>query len=194
MLQPSVLIPFVLSVAVLVGFALWYRNKIKDLNLDPEDRPIPGARLTAERLRSLASPPWRVVFEIGEKHLGPIDHVVVGPYGVLAIETVTTDRPARDHRAVEAQLVANAAIARGDVDDLVARAGAGCKTLVRVYWGTPQPERPAGAELVPGLIAVEGQRLIDWLVALPPGPLQPAQVDQIWQTVSTGIGRPDPLG
>ncbi|MGB3733359.1 MAG: nuclease-related domain-containing protein [Ilumatobacter sp.] len=194
MLQPTVLIPFVLSVAVLVGFAVWYRQKIKDLRLDSEDRPIPGARLTAERLRKLSSPPWRVVFEIGEKHLGTIDHIVVGPVGVLAIETIALDRPTGDTVVAEAQLVANAAIARGGVDDLAARVGGRCKTLVRVYWGTPQPDLPAGIELVPGLIAVDGQRLNDWLVALPPGPLEASQVDQIWQAASTGIGRPDPLG
>jgi hypothetical protein len=193
-LQPTVLIPFALSVAALAGFYVWYRGKIKDLELDTADRPIAGGRLTAERLGSLSSPPWRVVFEIGEKHLGAIDHVVVGPTGVLAIETRTTDRPTSDQPDAEAQVIANAAITRGDVDELAARVGARCKTLVRVYWGTPQPESPAGIEVVPGLIAVEGQRLNDWLVALPPGPLQAAQVDQAWQAVSTGIGRPDPLG
>ena len=194
MLQPTVLIPFALSVAALIGFYVWYRNKMKDMAVDVDDRPMPGARLTAERLRVLSSPPWRVVYEVGEKHLGPVDHVVVGPVGVLAIETMTTDRPSPDHAGVEAQLIANAAIARGDVDELAARVGSACKTLVRVYWGIPQPEWPAGFELVPGLIAVEGQRLSEWLVALPPGPLLATQIDQVWQAVSTGIGRPDPLG
>ncbi len=194
MLQPTVLIPFLLILAALVGFYLWYRNKIKDLTLDPDDRPIAAARLTAERLRNLSSPPWRTVFEIADKHLGPIDHVVVGNPGVFAIETLAMDRPSPDPDAPTGQLTANAAIARGHVDELVARVGVGCKTLVRVYWGTPQPDRPAGVELAPGLVAVEGQRLNDWLVGLPPGPLQPSQVDQAWQTVLTGIGRPDPLG
>lgn len=192
--QPGVLIPFVLLLAALVGFFVWYRSKINDLKLDTDDRPIPGARLTAERLRTLASPPWRVVFEIGEKHLGPIDHVVVGPSGVIAVETLAMDRPVSGTGVSEAQLLANAAIARGDVDELAARVGASCQTLIRVYWGTPQPDQPAGIEVARGLVAVEGQRLTDWLVARPPGPLQPAQVDQLWQTLSTGIGRPDPLG
>ncbi len=194
MLQPTVLIPFVLTLAALVGFYVWYRNKMKDLAVDTDDRPIPGARLTAERLRVLPSPPWRVVYEVGEKHLGPIDHVIVGPIGVLAVETMTSARPSPDDPVAEAQLIANAAIGRGDVDDLAARVGASCKTLIRVYWGTPQPDWPAGFEQVPGLIAVEGQRLNEWLVALPPGPLLPTQVDQVWQAVSIGIGRPDPLG
>lgn len=194
MLQPSVLIPFVLSIAALVGFYVWYRSKIADLNLDSDERPIPGARLTAESLRRLSSPPWRVVFEIGEKHLGSVDHVVVGPIGVLAIETIAADRPIGSTDANEAHLIANAAIARGGVDDIATRVGSRCTTLVRVYWGAPQPESPAGVEIVPGLIAVEGQRLDGWLVARPPGELQAGQIDQLWQAVTTGIGRPDPLG
>lgn len=188
------MIPFVISVLALVGFYLWYRKKIKDLKPDTGDRPIPGARLTAERLRTLSSPPWRVVFEISEKHLGPVDHVVVGPIGVLAIETLTVDRPVGDRSVTEAQLTANAAIGRGPVDELAGRVGANCTTLVRVYWGTPQPDSPAGVEVAPGLVAVEGQRLVEWLVGSPPGPLSGAQVDQIWQAVTTGIDRPDPLG
>lgn len=193
MLQPNVLIPLVLFTAALIGFFVWYRGKIKDLKIDSGDRPIASGRLTTERLRDLSSPPWRVVFEISEKHLGAVDHVVVGPSGVLAIETVAGDRPAGGNAINEAQLIANAAITRGDVDDLATRVGASCKTLVRVYWGTPDPEAPAGVQVVPGLITVEGQRLNDWLVTLPPGPLQPAQIDQVWQAITTGIGRPDPL-
>ncbi len=194
MLEPSVLIPFVLSVAALVGFFVWYRRTIKDMKVDSESRPIPGARLTASRLRDLASPPWRVVYEIGDKHFGAVDHVVIGSDGVLAIETVATDRPVGPASLPAAQLVANAAIARGGVADVASRVGSDCRTLARVYWGIPQPDLPAGIEVAPGLVAVEGQRLVEWLVALPPGPLQAAQIDQTWQAITSGIGRPDPLG
>ncbi len=90
--------------------------------------------------------------------------------------------------------MANAAITRGGVDEIAARVGSGCTTLVRVYLGAPQPQSPADVEIVPGLIAVEGQRLDDWLVARAPGPLRAEQNDQVWQAITTGIGRPDPLG
>ena len=194
MLDPGVLIPFALSVAVLVGFYVWYRRRIKDMTVDSDARVIPGGRLTATALRSLASPPWRVVYEVGDKHLGDLDHVVIGAGGVLAIHSVATDRPVEPSQVAEAQLVANAAIARGELADIAAQAGAQCRTLVRVHWGTPQPDRPAGVEVAPGLVAVEGQRLVAWLVALPPGPLPPAEIDRVWRAVSMGVGRPDPLG
>lgn len=194
MLEPTVLIPFVMSVGALVGFYVWYRRKMKDMKVGGDIRSLPGARLTAGRLRDLATPPWRVVYEVGDKHLGTVDHVVIGTNGVLAIQTMTTDRPIGGEAVAGAQIVANAAIIRGQVAEIVSRVGSDCRTLVRVHWGTPQPALPAGIEVVPGLIAVEGQRLVQWLVSLPPGPLQAAQIDQVWQAVTTGIGRPDPLG
>jgi hypothetical protein len=190
----SAIIPLVLSVAALVGFYIWYRNKIATLKPDTNARPLPGARLTAERLRELSSPPWRVVYEIGAGHLGNVDHVVIGPTGVIAIETIMIDRPTEFGSDIsDAQRIATAAIERGDVDDLTRQVGVPCSVLAKVYWGTPQPDQPPGVQVATGQIAVEGQRLADWLVALPPGPLATAQVDHVWQTLLTGIGRPDPL-
>ncbi len=161
---------------------------------DADSRSLPGARLTAERLRLLASPPWRVVYEIGDRHLGAVDHVVVGPTGVIAIETLMLDRPDIAEGGSEPQLIATAAIERGDVDDLTRTVGVPCNMLAKVYWGTAQPDRPAAIEVTTGLVAVDGHRLVDWLIGLPPGPFSPAQVDQVWQVVTTGVGRPDPLG
>lgn len=190
----SVLIPLFVLALALVFFYLWYRRKLADMKPDANSRSLPGARLTAERLRLLASPPWRVVYEIGDGHLGPVDHVVVGPTGVIAIETLMLDRPDIVEGGTEPQRIATAAIDRGDVDDLTRTVGVPCNILAKVYWGTAQPDLPAGIEVAAGLLAVDGHRLVDWLIGLPPGPLSPAQVDQAWHVVTTGVGRPDPLG
>ena len=189
----SVLIPLAALTAALVLFYVWYRRKLADMKPDANTRALPGARLTAERLRLLASPPWRVVYEISDRHLGAVDHVVVGPTGVIAIETLMLDRPDSVEGNSDAQLIATAAIERGDVDDLTRTIGVPCNVLAKVYWGTAQPDRPAAIEVATGLMAVDGHRLIDWLVGLPPGPLSPSQVDQTWHVVTTGIARPDPL-
>ena len=119
---------------------------------------------------------------------------MVGPTGAIAIETLMLDRPTvvKDHG--DAQLIATAAIERGDVDDLTRTVGVPCSVLAKVYWGAPQPDLPAALEVTTGLVAVDGHRLVDWLIGLPPGPLSPAQVDQVWNVVTTGIDRPDPLG
>lgn len=189
----GVLLPLVAATVALVLFFLWYRSKLADLKPEADRRSLPGARLTAERLRRLASPPWRVVYEIGERHLGAVDHVVVGPIGVIAIETLVMNRPDVAEGAGGAQLVATAAIERGDVDDLTRAIGVPCNLLAKVYWGAAQPDLPAAIEVTTGLVAVDGHRLVDWLVGLPPGPLSPTQVDQVWHVVTTGVGRPDPL-
>jgi len=191
--SPGVIIPLVVATVALALFYLWYRNKISDLKPDTDSRALPAARLTAERLRGLASPPWRVVYEIGERHLSAVDHVVIGPSGAIAVETLMLDRPLSVEDAGSPHLVANAAVERADVDDLTSRVGVSCDLLAKVYWGTAQPDHPAAIEVAAGLVAVDGHRLVDWLVGLPPGPLTPAQIDQVWQAVTIGIGRPDPL-
>jgi hypothetical protein len=189
----SVIIPLVIATVALAFFYTWYRRKIADLKPDSESRSFPGARLTAERLRDLSSPPWRVVYEISERHLGPVDHVVIGPTGVIAIETLMLDRPQTTEGESNAQLTATAAIERGDVDDITRSVGVPCDLLAKVYWGAAQPEVPAAIQVTTGQVAVDGHRLVDWLVALPPGPLSGSQIDQVWQAVTTGVGRPDPL-
>ena len=192
-MKVGVLLPLVAATVALVLFFLWYRRKLADLKPETEQRSLPGARLTAERLRRLASPPWRVVYEIGERHLGAVDHVVIGPTGVIAIETLMMNRPDVAEGADGAQLVATPPIERGDVDDLTRAIGVPCNLLAKVYWGTAQPDLPAAIEVTTGLVAVDGHRLVDWLVGLPPGPLSPTRVDQVWYVVTTGVGRPDPL-
>ena len=187
------IIPLAILTVALVGFYLWYRNKMSDMKPDTDARALPAARLTAERLRELSSPPWRVVYEIGERHLSAVDHVVIGPSGAIAIETLMLDRPLAADETGGPQHVANAAIERADVDDLTSQVGVSCSLLAKVYWGTAQPDQPAAIEVAAGLVAIDGHRLVDWLVGLPPGPLTPAQIDQVWQTVTIGIGRPDPL-
>ncbi|MEM1332161.1 MAG: hypothetical protein AAGG08_01780, partial [Actinomycetota bacterium] len=77
---------------VMSGAFLWYRRKIEAMK--PTDGPVPsGVRLTAERLRSLPTPPWRIVHEVPDDRLGGADHVAIGPSGVFAIRTVLGDRP-----------------------------------------------------------------------------------------------------
>lgn len=183
---------FVILVGMML-FWMWYRRTMSDLSNDGSTRSIPGSRLTAERLRNLSNPPWRVVFEI-ESKLGAIDHVVVGPNGAVAIETLMMDRPAIDPTAADdPQRIASAAIARGDVDELTSVAGIPCNLHAKVYWGQPQDDLPAAIQVTHGQVAVVGQRLEEWLMSRPPGEFTPGQVDLAWQHVITGIGRPDPL-
>lgn len=188
----GIIVPIILLVVFLGGGLTFYKRTMKNMAPDSSMRQVNGARLTSERLRELPTPPWRFVFEISEDKLGGIDHVIIGPCGVVAVTTQVFDRPeVADHP--DPHLVANAAMMRAPVDELAKRAGLQCDLLAKVYWGTAQPGRPAAIQSMHATVIVEGQRLNDWLLTLPPGPLTPAQIDLAWQAILTGIGRPDPL-
>lgn len=185
-------ISLIVLVALIVGGYTMYRRYIASMQLDSDVRQVNGARLTSERLQQLPSPPWRFVLEVAEDRLGGIDHVIIGPSGVIAVSTLMLDRPA-GAGTPDPQQMASAAMMKSPVDELAARAGLSCDTLAKVYWGAPQPEQPAALDSGLATVAVEGQRITDWLLTLPPGPLAPAQIDLAWQAILTGIGRPDPL-
>jgi hypothetical protein len=193
----GIIVPLIILPILLVGGYVWYRRSIADMRPD-QAKPVSGVRLTAEALHRAPAPPWRVIYEVGGA-LGDVDHVIVGPPGVVAITTVVADRPdpvqLRDARG-DAILVSEAAIARGPLDELLRAAAASCDRWVRVHWGTPDPARPAAEDLVHGSVLVEGQRIDEWLasmVADAAEPLDAARIDVIWRTVVIGIGRPDPL-
>jgi hypothetical protein len=194
----GILVPLVILPVILIGAYVWYRRSMTALQPD-EAKPVSGVRLTAEALHRLDSPLWRIVYEIGGA-LGGVDHVIIGPPGVIAITTIVADRPAVERllaAAGEAQLIAEAAIERGPADELLRPAGVACRLSARVFWGSPDPERPAFEEVAHGNHLVEGQRLTDWLAALDDSttepPLTPSQIDLAWQAIVMGIGRPDPL-
>jgi hypothetical protein len=193
----GIIVPLIILPILLVGGYVWYRRSIADMRPD-QATPVSGVRLTAEALHRAPAPPWRVVYEVGGA-LGDVDHVIVGPPGVIAISTVVADRPdpvqLRDARS-DAILVSEAAIARGPLDELLRAAAASCDQWARVHWGSPDPGRPAADDLVHGSVLVEGQRIDEWLAAMvadAAAPLDAARIDAIWRTVVIGIGRPDPL-
>ncbi len=126
--------------------------------------------------------------------------MIIGPPGVVVITTIVADRPKPERlvaAAGEAQLTAEAAIERGPADELLRPAGVTCRLSARVFWGTPDPDRPAFDEIAHGNHLVEGQRLMDWLEALDDAadepPITQPQIDLAWQAIVMGIGRPDPL-
>jgi hypothetical protein len=188
----GIIIPVVV-IAIGVPLALAWANKtFKGGSSAPDSDVVsaPAARLTSNALRTLATPPWRVVYEIGADKLGDVEHVVIGPPGVFAVQTSMDPLPTTVEPEPEPHDVAQAAIVRGSLDDALTRCAMSSDRLVRVHWG-------AGAggavEVLPGLTAVAGGSLSEWIDSLAEQSLSPAQVDLAWQTVLTSIGRPDPL-
>ena len=126
--------------------------------------------------------------------LGDVDQVAIGPSGIYALETVLTPMPEPEAGTASgtAGTIAVAAIARLKLDEMLQRCAMSSDALVRVHWARDDGG-PACVELGHGSLAVSGHRLVEWLDALPIDRLSAAQVDLAWQTVTTGIGRPDPL-
>lgn len=194
---PGIIIPIVL-VAVIVPIAgIMAKRYLKDGAADQDDAPVvaPSARLTSNALRELRSPTWRVVYEIAEDRLGGVGHVLIGPPGVFAVQTSMDPLPDRTDDAPDPHAVAAAAIARGGLDDALRRCGMSSDRLIVVHWGAPVPGGPTDVDTVPGVTAVDGRSISRWAEqALVDAPaLTPTQVDLAWQTVTTAIGRPDPL-
>jgi hypothetical protein len=189
---PGIIIPVVILAIVLpLGFTWAKRLKEGALAADTGEVVPPASKLTSKAFRELPTPPWRIVYEIGDTKLGGVEHVLIGPPGVFAVQTTIDPLPAAPIEAPDAQAIARAAIVRGELDDALARAGMSSDRLVRVHWGPPT-EGPTAVEQLPGVTAVDGRAIDAWVASLPET-LSAAQIDLAWQTVTTAIGRPDPL-
>lgn len=194
---PGIIIPIVLIAIVVPVVGVMAKKYLKDGAADRDEAPVvaPSARLTSNALRELPSPTWRVVYEIADDKLGGIGHVLIGPAGVFAVQTSMDplpDPPGDEH---DPRAIAAAAIARGGLDDVLRRRGMSSDRLVVVHWGAPVAGAPVAVDTVPGATAVDGRSVSRWAEQTLAGAvaLTPAQVDLAWQTVTTAIGRPDPL-
>jgi len=93
------LVMFGLIAAGCTVMALWKLNQIRDYR-----RGLLGEQAVAEQLQSLSASGYRVFHDILKDGKGNIDHAVVGPAGVFAIETkYRTKQPGKageqDHKA-----------------------------------------------------------------------------------------------
>jgi hypothetical protein len=90
----------------------------------------------------------------------------------------------------DAHEIAEAAIARGGLDDALRRCGMASDRLLHVHWGAG----PGGfIDLLPGVTAVDGRSIMAWAESLDGQAFTSTQVDLAWRTVLTSIGRPDPF-
>jgi hypothetical protein len=192
---PGIVIPVALIAIVVPVAFIWAKQTFKDRAVGSGDEPVmlPSALLTSKALRTLPTPPWRVVYEIADDKLGGVGHVLIGPPGVFAVTTSMDPLPPPPTSAPDAHAVAESAIARGDLDDALRRCALSSDRLVVVHWGANDSTRPMALDVLPGTIAVDGRRFDSWAASLRDEMLSPAQVDLAWQTVLMAVGRPDPL-
>lgn len=191
---PEIVIPVVLIVVIAPIALVWARRTFRDNALGDLDElgGAPGDRLTSDALRTLDSPPWRVVPEIAPEKLGGVAHVLIGPPGVYAVRTSMEPLPPAPDGEPDARAIGQAAIERGELDDALRRCALDSDGMAIVHWGVNEG-RPASVETLPGVVAVDGRRFDEWAGSLTGERLAGTQVDLAWQTVVTAIGRPDPL-
>ncbi|MEO6653898.1 MAG: hypothetical protein ABIP17_14720 [Ilumatobacteraceae bacterium] len=190
----DIIIPVVLIAVIAPAVFLWAKQKFKDAAPVGGDDQVtaPGDRLTSTALRELATPPWRVVYEVPNDKLDGIAHVLIGPPGVFAVRTSMDPLPPVSTDPVDPKAIGAAAIERGGVDEALRRCGMSTDRLVVAHWGM-NDGRELALDPVPGVTAVDGRRIGEWADGLAGRQLAESQVDLAWQTILTAIGRPDPL-
>jgi hypothetical protein len=194
MLTPGVIIPIVLIVVGVPAALMWYRRWIKSTGSTANaDLVDPGVRLTSKAMRTIVSPPWRVVFEVGREALGEIDHVLIGPGGIYAIRSTMSAPPEAAEGLDAARLTAQRAVARTQLDEILQRCAMSSTAHVTLSWAAATPGDPVVHVVAHAALAVSGWRLAEWIATLPPDAMTQSQIDLAWQTVLAGIGRPDPL-
>jgi hypothetical protein len=194
MLKPSVIIPVLVIVVGVPAAFLWYRRYITSTGSARNAELVdPGVRLTSKAMREIASPPWRVVFEVTRGALGDIDHVLIGPAGIYAVQSTMSALDLAAEGLDAARLTAQRAVARTQLDEILQRCAMSSTAHLTLSWARGATDEPVETPVAHAAIAVSGWRLTEWTASLPTDRLTPAQVDLAWQTVLAGIGRPDPL-
>lgn len=153
-----------------------------------------GEQWTAQELRKLGRRGWRLVNHV-QLRQGDIDHVLVGPGGVFAVETKWSAQEWR-WNPPDDRLRAAAVTAGSNARDLrlwheLKSLGVTAVTPVVVLW------QGAGRQ-VPGDAELEGARLVTsrtvdaWVSELGDGVLSEAQVEAAWQVLDQQCRLRDP--
>jgi hypothetical protein len=195
---PGIVIP-VVFVLVIAPITMVFARRFftRPVAIDEHPERSAALRLTSQALRTLDSPPWRVIYEIAPDKLGEVEHVLIGPAGAFPVRTSMERLPeALGGSEPDRLAVAAASIMRGPLDEALRRCALSSDRLIWIHWGANPADAddaaPASVDPLPGVTAVDGRRLAEWAAALPDR-LVAAQVDLAWQTVLTQLGRPDPL-
>ncbi len=153
-----------------------------------------GEQWTADDLRSLRPHGWKIVNQLALRPGWDVDHVAIGPDGVLVVETKwrssgwdNSEAAADISRAVR-QVKGNA----NDVGLVLRSAIAGAPVRpVLVLW-SPQPGEPGNdVREVDGCVVLRGRALGSWLALLHHEVLDRAQVAEAYRRLATHIRRRD---
>ncbi len=174
---------------VFVGWLLWHQVVVES-GSSTRDMGALAEQWTSNELRLLRDRGWRVINHVVLRHWD-IDHVAVGPGGVLVVQTKWSSDEAGMHdlATVTRQL-------KKDAEDvrlmLKARlAGAPARAVV-VVWG-PAARRDAAipSQPVDGVHVVAGRRLKELLEGFGDCGVKPDAIDAAWATLRDQVGQRD---
>lgn len=144
-----------------------------------------GEKYTAQELRKLLGSGWKVVNHVVLKHRD-IDHVLVGPGGVFAVETKWKSDPMRIS-PLDEWIIDAAEQCRSNARDLslwhdLKSLGVGTVQSVVFFWGPGAAEMPA-LLFHEEVVIVRGALSAEWRDSLGSQQLDSATVDAAWQAL-----------
>jgi hypothetical protein len=141
---------------------------------------------TASELRRLRRRGWRVVNDVPLEGRN-LDHLLIGPGGVVAVETKWSATPwdlrRNDNRVIDAARQAQACARTIALWSNVKRTGAAVEPVVLLWGGGLSRHQATPARQVAGCLVVSGPHARAWTDALPDDVLTAAQVDRLWHAV-----------
>jgi len=153
---------------------------------------VSGEEMTALHLQDLRRRGWRIVNGLVIREREDIDHVAIGPAGVLVIETKwsagpSPNRPRRRglHEGPPGQAVAQVLRNAKDVGNQFRKAlGATPVRAVVVGSGSRTAEGAPDWADEDGVVMAHGRRLAKWLAAQDDNLLDDEAIDRIWAAVA----------
>ena len=160
--------------AAVIGAAWWIREITQALAAGAErDRKGAfGEEYTASALRPLRRHGWHAVHDIEYRGDGNVDHLLVGPGGVLAIDSkYTTERLSVTPKAISGSrrnYIGQAKYAARLAERALAELGLEHLTVepALVFWGPGAPAIEGGSVTIQGTLVIEGLRATAWRKAL----------------------------
>ena len=150
-----------------------------------------GEQWTHDELRHLAGRSWKIVHRVLFRAAEDIDHVLIGPGGVVVVETKWSADDWRSRRMrpriadAAAQVQENARVMK-----LVLRSVLGdapVRSIVALWPGDPELLR----EHIGDTVVMGGQELRQWVESLPENELSPDAITRAWSVVAEHLARRD---
>ena len=170
---------------VLDGAEHWY-------GADNDGRP--GRAVVPQELRKLKRHGWRVVNHFLLKK-GDIDHVLIGPGGVYALETKwSADRGDDFALARERDAVAQAASNARSMTlwSELRKSGVQVRPVVLLWGGDIRRwDERQRTRMLNDVPVLTGPSIRDWVRSLPTDVLDPSEVEGVWTTIEAHAKRVD---